>query len=128
MSAAKTNPIRRQEGIAAGAATPAATTTAEAYLPSLFPLVQFHDGLIAMDVDSLGGDFNQFIAKLSSLGMQVTDTSSDFGIVEGYVPVAELPTVARLPQTESGRAIPASTSHAFQGYQGSAPTMNRKPR
>ena len=73
-----------------------------------------------MDINSLGGDFNQFVGQLSGLGMQVTASSSAYGIAEGWVPVAELPTIARLPQTEAGSPIfaPIVDLVAFPGLSG----------
>jgi hypothetical protein len=47
------------------------------------------------------GDFSAFIAGLQSDGVQVIDSSSTFGLVEGMLPMSQLPTVAVLPQTLS---------------------------
>jgi hypothetical protein len=45
------------------------------------------------------GDLSAMIAQLQSDGMQVIDSSLTYGIVEGMLPIAQLPTVAGLPQT-----------------------------
>jgi hypothetical protein len=47
------------------------------------------------------GDFSAFVANLQSHGVQVIDSSSTFGLVEGMLPMSQLPTVAGLPQTLS---------------------------
>jgi hypothetical protein len=47
------------------------------------------------------GDFNAFIAQLKSEGMQVTASDATYGIVEGMLPIAQLPSVAVDPQTLS---------------------------
>jgi hypothetical protein len=63
-----------------------------------------------MDINSLGGDFNAFVSQLKSLGVVVTASSADYGIVEGDVPIAELPTkpVCRASSgtTSSSRQVP----------------------
>jgi hypothetical protein len=46
-------------------------------------------------------DFSAFVARLQSDGVQVIDSSATFGLVEGMLPIAQLPTVAGLPQTLS---------------------------
>lgn len=105
------------------AAQPRAAGSVAAGLATKFPSVEFENGLVGMDINSLGGNFSQYVNQLTSLGMVVTATSSDYGIVEGWVPVAALPTIARLPQTEAGSPIHAPIRHvasAFQGYQGTA--------
>jgi hypothetical protein len=47
------------------------------------------------------GDFNALVATLQSDGMQVVDTDATSQLVEGMLPIAQLPTVAVLPQTLS---------------------------
>jgi large repetitive protein len=106
----------------AGSQSSASAAVAD-QLASQFPTVEFHDGLVGMDIKSLGGDFGQFVSQLTNLGMQVTASSADYGIVEGWVPPAELSTIARLPQTMSGSPIEVpmlSTISGFQAYQGEA--------
>ena len=107
----------------AGSQSSASAAVAD-QLASQFPTVEFHDGLVGMDIKSLGGDFGQFVSQLTNLGMQVTASSADYGIVEGWVPPAELPTIAQLPQTMSGSPIevpiPSTIGSGFQAYQGEA--------
>ena len=47
------------------------------------------------------GDFSSFVTTLQSDGMQVLDSSSTYGLVEGMLPIGQLPAVAQLPQTLS---------------------------
>ncbi len=107
----------------AGSQSSASAAVAD-QLASQFPTVEFHDGLVGMDIKSLGGDFGQFVSQLTNLGMQVTASSADYGIVEGWVPPGELPTIARMPQTMSGSPIEepllSTTGSDFQAYQGIA--------
>jgi len=51
--------------------------------------------------DTNTGNFNTLIAELESDGMQVLDSSSTYGIVEGMLPIAQLPIAAQLSQTLS---------------------------
>jgi hypothetical protein len=51
--------------------------------------------------DTSTGDFNTLITELQGDGMQILDSSSTYGLVEGMLPIAQLPTVAQLPQTLS---------------------------
>ena len=47
------------------------------------------------------GDFSSFVSTLQSDGMQVLDSSSTYGLVNGMLPIGQLPAVAQLPQTLS---------------------------
>jgi large repetitive protein len=108
---------------AAAVAGSKAPAPAAAQLAAQFPTVEFNGGLVGMDVKSSGGNFNQFVSQLTNLGMQVTASSTEYGIVEGWVPPAELPTIAQLPQTMAGSPIYVpilSATGGFQGYQGVA--------
>lgn len=51
--------------------------------------------------DTSTGDFSTLIAELQGVGMQIRNSSSTYGLVEGMLPIAQLPTVAQLPQTLS---------------------------
>src|SRR5208282_5662067 len=48
-------------------------------------------------------DFQAFKTSLGNLGMQIVDTNPTDGLVDGYLPINELPTAAQLPQTLSGQ-------------------------
>jgi hypothetical protein len=51
--------------------------------------------------DTNTGNFNTLISELESDGMQVLDSSATYGIVEGMLPIGQLPIAAQLPQTLS---------------------------
>jgi hypothetical protein len=51
--------------------------------------------------DTSTGNLNTLITELESDGMQVLDSSSTYGIVEGMLPIGQLPIAAQLPQTLS---------------------------
>ena len=87
-------------------------------LATQFPNIQFSGGMVGLQVKSLGGDFTQFSKQLQSLGMQFTATSAYYGLVVGYAPVSQLPTIASLPQTQSGQALYRPTLSG--NYQGEA--------
>jgi hypothetical protein len=50
---------------------------------------------------SNSSDFATMLADAESLGLQVTDSSAAYGIVDGYLPIAELPAAAQLPGSPS---------------------------
>ncbi len=87
-------------------------------LAAKFPQIEFQNGMVGLQVKSLGGDFTQFSTELSQLGMKVTDSSAYYGLVVGYAPVNALPTIAGLPQTMSGQALYYPV--VSQEYQGEA--------
>ncbi len=47
--------------------------------------------------DNNPADFSTLVAALQSDGMQITDSSAQDGVVDGFLPVAQLPAVASLP-------------------------------
>jgi hypothetical protein len=47
------------------------------------------------------GDFAGLVAQLRSDGLQITASDPTTGNVEGMLPIANLPTVAQLPQAPS---------------------------
>jgi hypothetical protein len=55
--------------------------------------IQVHDGNPA--------DFNTLVSALQSAGMQITISSAQYGTVVGFLPVAQLPTVAALSDAPS---------------------------
>ena len=75
---------------------------------------QRHGG---MSVKSLGGDFSQFLSQLTDAGMQITDSSTTYGLAAGYAPINELPTIAELPQTRAARShiMPIAYGSLYQG-------------
>ncbi len=62
---------------------------------------------------------SQFVTELTDVGMQITTTSAYYGLVDGYAPINELPTIAELPQTMSGQ-VAVQADHVRRNYQGIA--------
>ncbi len=89
-----------------------------AQLASKYPAIEFNNGLVGIQLSSLGGDFGSFTSQLTSLGVQITNSSAYYGMVDGWAPIGELPTIARLPQTMSGEALQYPI--AYSEYQGAA--------
>jgi hypothetical protein len=63
--------------------------------------VKIKGGDVGVDVNTAGSNFSQFVSTLTSLGMQVQTQDATHGIVEGFLPIGQLPTVAQNPQTLS---------------------------
>ncbi len=89
-------------------------------LAAEFPSVEFENGLVGLNVKSLGGDFSQFVTQLTNVGMQITTTSAPYAMVDGYVPVNELPSIAKLSQTMSGELAYRPQLGASPVFQGAA--------
>jgi hypothetical protein len=53
-------------------------------------------------------DFNTFLSDLESDGLQVSSQSASFGIIDGLLPIAQLPAVAQISTS-------ASVTPMFQG-------------
>ncbi len=73
-------------------------------LAAEFPNIEFSGGMVGIQVKSLGGDFSTFQSDLTNVGVKVLDSSAYYGLVDGWAPVNELPTIASLPQTMAGQA------------------------
>ena len=71
-------------------------------LAKQFPLDQFQGDSVLMGLTAYT-DFQGFKTSLSNLGMQIVDTNPTDGLVDGWLPINELPTAAQLPQTLSGQ-------------------------
>ena len=61
--------------------------------------------------DSNPADFNTFVATLQSAGMQITDSSAQYGVVDGFLPVAQLPSVASLSDAPAVMPLYQPTFH-----------------
>lgn len=85
-----------------------------AKVAAAYPLLQFNGSMVKAGINSGGNDFNALLTSLKNLGMQVSASSATYGLIEGYVPINQLPTVARLPQTMSGHPI-YTPSIAYKG-------------
>ena len=76
--------------------------TSSTGLSEQFPLDQFQGDSVLVDLTAYT-DFQGFKTALDNLGMQIVDTNQTNGLVDGYLPINELPTAAQLPQTLSGQ-------------------------
>ncbi len=94
-------------------------------LATQFPYLEFNNGMVGVDLKATG-DFNAFQNTLKNLGMQITATNTTDALVEGFVPVAELPTIAASSTSLEGSAIIKPTLGSGPSpaskvpYQGSA--------
>ncbi len=65
-------------------------------------LVQIQGTSVGISVkDSNPADFNSLVTSLQNAGMQITASSASYGIVYGFLPVAQLPTVVALADAPS---------------------------
>ena len=71
-------------------------------LAKQFPLDQFNGNSVLVDLTSYT-NFQGFKTSLGNLGMQIVDTNPADGLVDGYLPINELPAAAELPETLSGQ-------------------------
>jgi len=71
------------------------------FTSSLAGRISFQGTDVGIDAHLAGGDLGTFVAALDNLGMQVRTTDAEHGIVTGYLPIAQLPAAAQLPQTLS---------------------------
>jgi hypothetical protein len=67
--------------------------------------IQIQGTSVGIDAVSTGGNFDAFVSALTSLGMQVNKTDASHGLVEGFLPISQLPAAAQNPQTLSLSAI-----------------------
>jgi hypothetical protein len=65
-------------------------------------LVQLQGTDVGIDVHvGNAADFNSLVTALENAGMQITVTSAEYGIVDGFLPVAQLPAIAALTDAPS---------------------------
>jgi hypothetical protein len=73
-----------------------------AFVSSMSGVIVIKGTNVGVDLHWNGtGDFNGYVTSLQNLGMQIQATDPTSGIVEGMLPIAQLPTVAGLSQTKS---------------------------
>ncbi len=75
-----------------------------AFQSSLSKLVEIRGTTVGVDI-SVYGDLNAFQTAVKSLGMQVTAVDTTRKIVEGFLPIAQLPTVTQMVGTVGLNAI-----------------------
>jgi len=56
---------------------------------------------VGVTINANGGDVNSLVSSMTQLGLQVTATDSAHGIVEGMLPIPQLPAAAQNPQVLS---------------------------
>ncbi|HKM56873.1 MAG TPA: hypothetical protein VJY33_25935, partial [Isosphaeraceae bacterium] len=76
--------------------------TSSVALAKQFPLDEFQGDSVLVGLTA-HTDFQGFETSLGNLGMQIVDTNPTDGLVDGYLPINELPAAAQLPQTLSGQ-------------------------
>ena len=68
------------------------------------PTIEFQNGMVGLQVKSLGGDFSQFQTQLTDVGMQITDSSSYLRPGRWLRPdQRRCRPIAEMPQTMSGQ-------------------------
>lgn len=82
-------------------------------LSTKFPSLQFKGDKVLIGLNAYK-EFDQFTTSLSNLGMETLSSSAYYGRVEGWLPISQLPTVAKLPQVLSGNPLYRPTVE-FQG-------------
>jgi hypothetical protein len=75
------------------------------------PTIEFNNGMVGVQVKSLGGSFTSFVSNLQDAGLHVTDTSAYYGVATGWAPVNELPTIAEMQQTMAGQPLTYPVYH-----------------
>ena len=68
---------------------------AAAALAKQFPLDQFKGDSVLVGLNAWTGICCQFKRSLVNMGMQVVDTNATDGLVDGYLPISQLPAAAR---------------------------------
>ena len=86
-----------------------------AKLAAAFPYLEFQNDSVFVGMSSYK-DFSTFQTELNNLGMRATDSSTTYGLVEGWLPISQLPTAAELPETMSGYAV-VRPEVVCQGHQ-----------
>jgi len=71
------------------------------FTPSGIPPVKIQGNSVEIDAHISAGNFSNYVSALGSLGMQIKNLDEAHGIVEGYLPISQLPAAAQNPQTLS---------------------------
>ena len=70
------------------------------FTSSLSSMIRIDGNSVGVDLQAKG-DFNLFVSNLESLGMKVEVASTQFNMVEGLLPIDQIPNATNLPQTDS---------------------------
>lgn len=90
---------------------------------SLNKLILFQGNSVGVNVSvytDANSSLNNAISALQNLGMSVTGTDQAMGIVEGFLPISQLPTAANLSTVDGARQV-VNISPIFH------PTINASP-
>ncbi|WP_165073598.1 hypothetical protein [Paludisphaera rhizosphaerae] len=83
-------------------------------LQDAYPALQISNGSVLVGLTTWG-NLNSFRTTLTNLGMKVTASSTTYGMVNGWVPINQLYSIAQLPGLVSGRPIYTPHTSAYQG-------------
>jgi hypothetical protein len=62
---------------------------------SLANMIRIQGGSVGVDVGTAPSNVTRLASTLTALGMQITATDPTTGMIEGYLPIAQLPTVSQ---------------------------------
>jgi len=79
-----------------------------AALATEYPDYEFQGNSVMVGLSS-NGDFPELQAQASNLGMQVIASDPSVQLIEGWLPINELPTAAQSPELLSGHPVFAPT-------------------
>jgi hypothetical protein len=69
------------------------------FTSSLAGIVRIEGTSVGIDAHMAGGSFSGYVSALTALGMQVQAQDAAHGIVEGLLPISQLPAAAQNAQT-----------------------------
>ncbi|AMV39418.1 Ig-like domain-containing protein [Planctomyces sp. SH-PL62] len=73
-------------------------------LAAAFPALQIRNGSVLVGLTTWG-DLNALQKTVKNLGMQVTSSSTTYGMINGWLPINQLYTTSQIPSLVSGRPI-----------------------
>lgn len=70
-------------------------------LTAQFPMLRFQGNSVGVNIKASNGNFTAMVTELTNLGMTINTQSASYGLVEGFLPINELPTASALPAVAS---------------------------
>jgi hypothetical protein len=70
-------------------------------LATQFPMLRLQGNSVGVDIKASSGNFAAMVTTLKNLGMTINTQSAAFGLVEGFLPINQLPTASALPAVAS---------------------------
>ena len=64
------------------------------FSPTLASVIQVRGTSVGVDIRTTPADFTAMLGAMEAYGMDVTATAPQIGLIEGFLPIAQLPTVA----------------------------------